>query len=167
MLQAISPSLRLVSGKRKLTLSQADGTERFSTAHDVFGSYPDPKHYKFSNQQTQETVVEVFEQTRRCNLEDIFSGLGRTNEMMHLTPHQIITFCRDYTRWIYVNYDTFFMLKSENGEFFAARSYFTQINRISMTVTNLSTAAARCRYFDAGISRYSPGNRIVLPKQDN
>jgi hypothetical protein len=119
----VNPFLKLISGDELLILDAVDGSENIADAEDIF-DYIDPNfRICFADEKgerTEETVVRVYEVTKRSKFPQIFGKLNSNLEKFCFTQHQIKNFVKKYRKWFQKDgYAMFFLFKS-HGYFFVA-----------------------------------------------
>ena len=151
--------LRLISGGKQVVIGATIGTKTIASATNVFtwGIDSDFKNWGLdvAGRAMPETPVQVYEMVQDGDYRTIFGSLERDLDTLCFTQEQIVSFVRDYKKWLRTGgYATFFLFKVGN-EFFVAYVSLYGGGRPYVNVR---------RFSDVSVWNAESRHRVVLPQ---
>lgn len=150
--------LKLISNGTKIEIGATDGQDTIAQAKDTFPGYIDSDFLNYEtdvkDQPTKETPVQVMELITNSNFLQIFGGFGENLDRLCLSQSQIISFVKNYKKWLRMDgYGTFFLFKVKNEFFVACVLWYEDRFRVFMY-----------RLSSADVWLAGSQHRIVIPQ---
>jgi hypothetical protein len=152
--------LTLISKRHPLIIDECSGNEIFKNASDVFDDRNMANIFElFDCSNSREAVlVEVYgvNKTHHITFQRIFNALSADLNMLCLTEHQIIKFCKKYKSWLSDEDGITNFLFKKNNDYLLAYVYRGSMDQLDLNITHLN--------YDDNMPLPRKGCRVVVPQ---